>query len=117
MCEIIYRMASKVSVVVTDDLDGSSGARTVTFGVDGAMYEIDLAEKNRAKFAKAIEPYVAGGRRVSRRRPRTAGTRTAGVRADRAAVRAWAKKQGLQVSERGRISAVVMEAYEAAQKT
>ena len=107
-------MASIVSVVVTDDIDGSEGAETVSFGVDGAAYEIDLAEQNRAKFAEAMAPYVGAGRKVSLRRPRTGAGRQAAVRVDRAEIRAWAKEQGLQVSERGRISAEVMQQYEAA---
>ena len=107
-------MASIVSVVVTDDLDGSEGAETVAFGLDGVTYEIDLAGKNRAKLEKAIAPYIGAARRVSRRRPRAASTRQPGGRVDRAAVRVWAKEQGLKVSERGRISADLMERYEAA---
>jgi Spy/CpxP family protein refolding chaperone len=106
-------MASIVSVVVSDDLDGSEGAQTVQFGIDGVAYEIDLAEKNRAKLDKAISPYLQAARRVNRRASRS-GARFSAVRSDRAAVRAWAKEQGLAVSERGRISADVMQRYEAA---
>jgi len=106
-------MASIVSVVVTDDIDGSKNAQTVQFGVDGMTYEIDLAEKNRAKLDKAMAPYLQAARRVSRRPSRT-GTRSNAVRSDRAAVRTWAREQGLPVSERGRISADIMQRYEAA---
>jgi Spy/CpxP family protein refolding chaperone len=105
-------MARNVQVVVSDDLDGSDGAETVTFGLDGVSYEIDLAEKNQAKFEKAFEPYVQAARRISRSR-RTSSARTTGPRIDRAVVRAWAKEQGLHVSERGRIRVVVMQQYEA----
>ena len=105
-------MARNVQVVISDDLDGSEGAETITFGFDGVSYEIDLGEKNRAKFEKAFEPYVQAGRRISRSR-RPSSARTTGPRIDRAVVRAWAKEQGLHVSERGRISAEVMQKYEA----
>jgi Spy/CpxP family protein refolding chaperone len=105
-------MARNVQVVVSDDLDGTHGAETVSFGLDGASYEIDLSEKNRAKFEKALEPYVKAGRRMSRSR-RSSSARTTGPRTDRTAIRSWAKEQGLQVSERGRISAEVMQRYEA----
>jgi hypothetical protein len=107
-------MAKNVSVVVTDDLDGSQGAETVAFGLDGVSYEIDLAQPNRAKLAGALAPFIGAGRQVSRvgRRP-GAGT-AARPRVDRAAVRAWAREAGLAVSERGRISAEVMNQYEAA---
>lgn len=107
-------MAKNVSIVITDDIDGSLDAETVTFGLDGATYEIDLAEKNRAKLEKAFAPYVEHGRRVIRSR-RTDGTgRPGAVRVERAAIRVWAREQGLKVSERGRISADIISKYEAA---
>jgi len=105
-------MSKNVSVIVTDDLDGSEHAETVTFGFDGVTYEIDLAKKNRAKLEKALAPFIEAGRRVPRG-GRRAG-RSGGASADRSAVRAWAKSAGLQVSERGRVSAEVMRQYEAA---
>ena len=106
-------MAKTVSVVITDDLDGSPDAETVAFGFEGHSYEIDLGKKNRARLQKSLQPFMDAGRRTTQRRtaktPRGAGTRT-----DRAAVRAWAAGQGLKVSERGRISADVMSKYDAA---
>ena len=105
-------MAKSVHVVINDDLDGSEDAETVSFGFDGVSYEIDLSEKNRAKLQKAFAPFVEHGRHVTQRR-RSSATRTTGPRIDRASIRTWAKEQGLHVSERGRISAEVMEKYEA----
>jgi hypothetical protein len=106
-------MAKTVSVVVTDDLDGSPDAETVAFSFNGQSYEIDLAEKNLARFEKSLQPFMEAGRRTAQRRAvKTA--RAAGTRIDRAAVRAWAAGQGLKVSERGRISAEVLSKYEAA---
>lgn len=107
-------MASIVTVVVSDDIDGSANAETVTFGLDGVTYEIDLAKKNRAKLEQAIAPYIDAARKVSSRRPRSTSARQSGPRVDRAAVRSWAKGRGLAVSERGRISTDVMQQYEAA---
>ncbi|HUB38051.1 MAG TPA: Lsr2 family protein [Streptosporangiaceae bacterium] len=107
-------MTSIVSVVVSDDLDGSPNAETVAFGFDGVNYQIDLAEKNRAKLAEDFAPYVNAGRKVSQRRPRSANARQSGSRVDQAAARAWAKEQGLKVSARGRISAEIIQQYEAA---
>jgi hypothetical protein len=107
-------MARTVAVVMTDDLDGSSAAETVMFGFEGVTYEIDLSERNRAKLQRDLAPYVAAGRRVSRSRRRGGSDRQPGPRVDRAAVRAWAKDNGLKVSERGRISAEVISQYEAA---
>jgi hypothetical protein len=58
-------MAKTVSVVISDDLDGSDGAEPVTFGIDGVAYQIDPGPKNRAKLDKAFAPYIERGRRVS----------------------------------------------------
>lgn len=107
-------MAKTVSVVVTDDLDGSPDAETVGFAFNGQSYEIDLAEKNLAKFQKSLRPFIDAGRRTAQRRTARAA-RSAGARIDRAAVRSWAASQGIKVSERGRISADVLRQYEAAQ--
>ncbi len=106
-------MTRKVSLVITDDLDGSPGAETVTFGLDGVSYEIDLAQPNRARLSEALAPFITAGRRVSRGGRRGAGP-AGRARVDRAAVRAWAREAGLTVSERGRISADVINRYEAA---
>lgn len=58
-------MARNVSVVVTDDLDGSDGAKPVAFSLDGVRYEIDLAQPNKARLADALAPYIAAGRKVT----------------------------------------------------
>jgi hypothetical protein len=106
-------MSKSVSVIITDDLDGSQNAETVLFGLDGVTYEVDLGKKNRARFQKSLQPFMETGRRVTQRR--TAGaSRGTGSGPGRAAVRAWAAGQGLKVSERGRISAEVMSRYDAA---
>jgi hypothetical protein len=106
-------MSKSVSVIVTDDLDGSENAETVAFGFDGVTYEVDLASKNRAKLEKALAPFIEAGRRVPRTAARRGG-RQGGASVDRGAVRAWAREQGLKVSERGRVSADIMQQYEAA---
>ena len=111
---IMSAMARNVAVVVTDDIDGSPEAETVTFGLDGTTYEIDLGEANRTKFNAAFAPYIEAGRRISRTRGSSSATRSPAPKVDYTAVRAWAKERGLRVSERGRISAEVLRQYEAA---
>jgi hypothetical protein len=106
-------MAKTVSVVVTDDLDGSPGAETVSFGFDGHSYEIDLGKKNLARLEKSLQPFMEAGRKTAARKAAKA-PRAAGSRTDPAAVRAWAAGQGLKVSGRGRISAEVMSRYDVA---
>ena len=106
-------MAKTTVVTITDDIDGSEGAETVTFSYDGQIYEIDLGKKNRDKFQKGLQPFIDSSRRVARQgtaRP----TRSRTSRKDSSAIRAWATEQGLTVSERGRIPAAVVAKYEAA---
>ena len=106
-------MSRNVSVVITDDLDGSEGADTVRFALDGVNFEIDLSDSNRNRLESDLAPYITAARRRSRDSRRRAG-RTASASVDRAAVRAWAREAGLNISERGRISAEVIRQYEAA---
>jgi hypothetical protein len=77
-------------------------------------YEIDLSEENRTKLAQVIAPYIQAGRRVTRGRGRSGNGRQGARRTGFSDVRAWAKENSLKVSERGRISAEVMQKYEAA---
>jgi hypothetical protein len=108
-------MVSIVSVVVSDDLDGSPEAEPVSFGLEGVTYEIDLSDKNRAKLQKELAPYIERSRRVTRAGRRTGASRQAARSNDNnMLIRAWARDEGLQVSERGRISADVIRQYDAA---
>ncbi len=108
-------MAQKVQVVLEDDLDGGTAEETVVFGLDGTSYEIDLNKKNAAKLRDALAPWVAAGRRTGGSR---GGARRGRGRASRGSqagdVRTWARANGYQVSERGRISAEIQAAYSAA---
>lgn len=112
-------MARREIVQLTDDLDGSEAARTVSFAYNGAEYEIDLSEENAQEFDAMLEGYVSHARRVGGRRTRTAAVTTPTPRgsaesADPKAVREWAQGHGYSVSPRGRISREVMDAYLAA---
>ena len=107
-------MSKRVSVVITDDLDGSGNAETVSFGFGGVTYEVDLGEKNRARLEKALAPFIEAGRRVPGGGRRRGASRPGGSPADLADVRAWARTAGLKVSGRGRISSDIMRQYEAA---
>jgi nucleoid-associated protein Lsr2 len=108
-------MAQKTTVVLEDDLDGGPADETVRFWIGGTEYEIDLSKKNAAAFRKQFAPFIEHARKVgrgSRSRPR----HTASSRERSGDVRAWAKDQGIPVSDRGRIPASVVEQYEAATK-
>ena len=99
--------------VVVDDIDGSEDARTVTFSVDGSTWRIDLSEQNRQRLREALGEFIESAVKVSaRRRPRAALDSAPPV--DLADVRAWARENGYEVSDRGRIPKDIMQAYEAA---
>ena len=106
-------MAQKVNIVLVDDLDGSEATETVTFGLDGTTYEIDLNDANAASLREALSGYVGHARKVTggTRRGRKSGGGSSSNTKD---VREWAKAQGMEVSERGRISSDVQRAYDAA---
>jgi hypothetical protein len=106
-------MAKTTVVTITDDIDGSEGAETVSFSFDGQNYEIDLSRKNHDKFRKGLQPFIDSGRRVGRQGATRSG-RGRSSRKDSSAIRAWAAEQGLTVNERGRIPAAVVAQYEAA---
>jgi hypothetical protein len=108
-------MAQQTIVTLVDDLDGSEADQTVEFGLDGVSYEIDLSEPNAAKLRDALAGFVSHARRVGGRRrsgARAAGGARPGVdREQNAAIREWARKRGMKVSDRGRIPAEVLESY------
>jgi hypothetical protein len=106
-------MAQRVTVELEDDIDGGPADETVRFGLDGTEYEIDLRKTNASKFRRQMAPYLEHARKAGRgqrRRP----ARTSAGRERSGDIRAWAKDQGIPVSERGRIPASVVEQYEAA---
>jgi hypothetical protein len=108
-------MAQKVQIVLLDDLDGGSADETVLFGLDGQSYEIDLSAANASALRNALAQYVGAARRQGGRPGRAArGTRASARSGEAAVMREWAKANGYQVSERGRVSADIRKAYDAA---
>jgi len=102
-------MAQKVQVVLIDDIDGGAAAETLSFSLDGVGYEIDLSAANAAALRSAVAPWISAGRRVSGRRAPGRGRGAS----DAGKIREWARANGVEVSERGRVSASVREAYAA----
>ena len=104
----------------SNDLDGSEGAETITYSVDGQEYEIDLSEKNAARFRSALQEFIDASRTVERppvmtlapvrssRRQSSGGS----GRDDISQIRAWAEANGYEVSARGRIKKEVIDAYD-----
>ena len=111
-------MAQKVQVILVDDLDGGEAEETVSFSLDGVTYEIDLSGENAAKLRDALTPYAESARRIGGRsagRGARGGRGGRGASAKTAQIRSWAKAKGLEVNERGRIPASIVEQYEKAQ--
>lgn len=111
-------MAQRVRVLLVDDLDGGPAAETVQFGLDGVGHTIDLNQEHAQQLRESLAPWVASARRV---RP---GTRTATMRTALAAsgetrkrelkeIREWARANGHEISDRGRVPAAVEEAWRA----
>lgn len=106
-------MAKKTFTHILDDIDGSEDAESLTFSYNNKSYEIDLSSKNKKKLEDALAPFIEAARSTGGAR-RSSGSSRGASRSDLAAVRAWAKDNGHDVSERGRVPASVIQAYDAA---
>jgi len=107
-------MAQKVQVLLVDDIDGSEATETVSFGLDGVVYEIDLSSGHAGQLRNELAAYVeharkSGSAQLRRRRPRNGAGREQSAR-----IREWARTHGHKVNERGRIPANIVAEYEAA---
>lgn len=111
-------MAQRTQVLLIDDLDGSSAEETVSFGLDGSAYEIDLSATNANELRESLATYVAHGRKAAL--IRGAGRRAMSPTArgssslDTSDVRTWARENGYSVNDRGRLASDVLDAYRAA---
>jgi len=108
-------MAQKITTLFIDDIDGGEAEGTVRFGLDGSNYEIDLNAKHSADLRNALADYVAHARKVSgpiRRGAVRGGRRSSAV--DTVAVRAWAREQGIEIKDRGRVPADIVAKYQEA---
>lgn len=107
-------MAKQTTVTLVDDLDGTEADEQVEFAVDGRSYEIDLSGTNSSRLREALAPFVSAARRTGGRRASTGSSAAARPAADREqnqAIREWAQRQGMKISERGRIPSNVLDAY------
>ena len=109
-------MAQKILTLFIDDLDGSDAEGTVRFGLDGTMYEIDLNVEHAQALREALARYVSAARRVSggARRPARSGRRGSVSGLNNTEVREWAKAQGIEVKDRGRVPAELVVKFKEA---
>lgn len=109
-------MAQKVQILLVDDLDDGEASETVEFSLDGTSYEIDLSDKNAAALRDALAIYIASARKVGSGR-RSGGSTKSKSRSTSGGpaaseIREWARNNGWDVPERGRVSAEVRKAYD-----
>ena len=109
-------MAQKVQTLLVDDIDGSEAEGTVRFGLDGAEYEIDLSAEHALALRDALARYVGAARRVraNGRHPARSGRGAPAGGLNTADIRAWARAQGIEVKDRGRIPAEVVTRFKEA---
>jgi len=112
-------VAQKVQVLLVCDIcdGGKPGSETVGFGFDGSSYEIDLCDKHAKQLRDTVATFVGAARRApsaGRGRGRSGGRSGGADRERTQAIRAWARKKGIKVSERGRLSGDIVRQYEAA---
>ncbi|MHA7305752.1 histone-like nucleoid-structuring protein Lsr2 [Arthrobacter sp. TMN-49] len=108
-------MAQKIHITLVDDIDQSPADENLIFGLDGISYEIDLSADNAQALREALSKYISAGRRAGGRAVRGRGPAAAPKgNSDVAEIRAWARENGYEVHERGRIQAEIREAYKAA---
>jgi Lsr2 len=109
------KVAQKIQTLFIDDIDGSEAEGTVRFGLDGTEYEIDLNAKHAEALRKALAGYVEAARRSpGSRRPGRSGRRATASGLNSTEVREWAKAQGIEVKDRGRIPAELVVKFKAA---
>jgi hypothetical protein len=105
-------MAQRVEIQFIDDIDGSPANETIRFGISGAEYEIDLSDEHAKEFRTALEPFIAGARRVTGAARQARSSRSSGPAP--AAVRQWARSAGIKVSDRGRVPDDLIAQFQAA---
>jgi hypothetical protein len=108
-------VAQRTEIVFTDDLDGGPADETVRFGIDGTQYEIDLSKTHADELRSALQPFVDSARRAAagsaKRAARPAARRAGPTPSD---VRAWARSEGIEVKDKGRVPAELVVKFQAA---
>lgn len=108
-------MAQQIQTLFIDDLDGTAAEGTVRFGLDGAEYEIDLNAEHAEALRTALARYIDAARRVSgAQRPAKSRRKASTSGVDNTEVRDWARGQGIEVKDRGRIPAELVVKFKAA---
>lgn len=107
-------MARRIVVDLVDDIDGEKAVETVSFGLDGTFYEIDLSVHNSVELRTTFQAYIAEARTVPDFPMSRRGARTRRILTDQARMRRWARDNGWRIGDRGRLPSAVLDAYSAA---
>jgi hypothetical protein len=105
-------LARKIHVQLIDDISGENAQETLRFSLDGAEYEIDLAEENAVELRAALAPFTAHGRRIRGASGNRSASATPTSRQETQKIREWAMANGYNPSSRGRVSQDIREAYD-----
>lgn len=106
-------MVAQVITILLDDMDGSEATGTFEFAFDGSQYEIDLNDAHAKELREALMPFVENGRRVGGRKKKKAPTAVpeAASAPSAAEIREWARANGYEVTDRGRVPQEMRDAY------
>lgn len=108
-------MAQQIKTLLIDDIDGSEASETVKFSYQGVDYEIDLSERHGKALDESFQEWIEHARRIGGRRSSSKSSAKSGP--DTAAIRAWARENGYEVNDRGRVAAHIIDAYRKAKKS
>lgn len=106
-------MARQINIELVDDLDGTvlgEEGQTIHFAVNGVEYSIDLSRENADAFFEALDPFIKNAEKVTGAARRTAKGKTDKANSARA-VREWARENGYEISDRGRIPSEILAAF------
>jgi len=109
-------MAQQIQTLFIDDIDGGKAEGTVRFALDGTDFEIDLSTAHSDELRNALATYISHARKVGSTARRARTRRAGGDVVNTAQVRTWARENGFDIKDRGRVPANVVAKYQAAAK-
>jgi hypothetical protein len=107
-------MVQKVQTILIDDLDGNEAHSTVRFGFDGSEYEIDLSTAHADELRQKLDTFISAGRKLNGSSRRSSTRRSTSAEPSPSEVREWAKSQGIEVKDRGRVPEELVVRFKAA---
>lgn len=102
-------MARRTTVELIDDIDGGAADETIEFSVNGKAWIIDLNTTNAQQFYEQLDGWQRYARRAGSGRTAAPSRKHDPEFLNR--VREWARENGHEVSDRGRIKGTIMDAY------